>query len=373
MRRVLIALGLLLLWSIPGLLSSSATLILFPTSPTIGGNVQRFLLVAVMQWWVWVPLTPAIIALAQRFPLERGHVARRLSLHISAAIVCGFLYVVSAGAVTWGWQRVFPPSAPAVPPGAIVTRMTTPPRESLWQYSRGLIASRLPIGLIIYATGAGIGMAMHERRRRRARESHALKLEADLAHAELRALQMQLQPHFLFNTLHAISVLIDENPRAASAMISQLGDLLRETLRMSGTSEVTLRKELELLRQYLAIEEVRLGERLVVSVNAPDSLLDLSVPMFLLQPLVENAVRHGIATRMEPGRINISAERWGPRLRMTVADDGPGFGAMREDGIGLRATRDRLALRYRDRATLTQANGTNGGAVVTVEIPIGDV
>jgi two-component system, LytTR family, sensor kinase len=216
-------------------------------------------------------------------------------------------------------------------------------------------------------------MALHERARRRARESHAVRLEADLARAELQTLQMQLQPHFLFNTLHAIAVLIDENPKAASRMIAQLGDLLRETLRLSGTPEVPLGREIDLLKQYLLIEETRLGDRLTVKFDVQHDLLSVNVPSFILQPIVENAVRHGIAPRMEGGHLRIGAERAGQCVRITISDDGPGFAEERNGGIGLSSTRERLALRYRDHATLACATGLNGGAVVTLDIPLNNV
>ncbi len=382
MRRALLAVGLVLLWSVPGLLTSAATLVLFPQSPSIGGDPQRFVIVNVAPWLVWTLLTPAIIAFAQRVPLERTHLARAAALHAGAAVFCGCAYVFAAAVTSLVVQRVspvvmkLPPNAvvlgsgtgPAAAPGQTMRR----PPEPLTEVFRGMISSRFPIGLIVYATVAGIGMAMHERVKRRDRDVHAVRLEADLARAELHALQMQLQPHFLFNTLHAISVLVDENPKGASRMIAQLGDLLRETLRLSGTLEVPLSRELDLLRQYLAIEQTRLGARLRVDIDAPAALHDISVPSFILQPLVENAVRHGVAPRVEPGRVTVRAERTGNRLRMTIADDGPGFGAHRDTGIGLSATRDRLAVRYRDDASLTCATGPNGGALVTVDIPISD-
>src|SRR4029079_2186861 len=169
----------------------------------------------------------------------------------------------------------------------------------------------------------------------------------------LQALKMQLHPHFLFNTLNSISALLDEDVDAADQMLARLGDLLRMTLENSGAQEITLQEELEFLRCYLEIEQVRFNDRLTVDMKIEPATLDAQVPNLILQPIVENAIKHGIVSRIAPGRIEISAIRYGGSLKLQVRDNGPGLhpgeassGRVKE-GLGLANTRARLEQRYR--------------------------
>jgi LytS/YehU family sensor histidine kinase len=230
------------------------------------------------------------------------------------------------------------------------------------------------LGVAVYASLVAVLMAMDERAARRRRELDTVRLEADLAQAQLRALQMQLQPHFLFNTLHGIAMLTDTDPAGAESMAVKLAELLRATLSLRDVPEVPLRTELDLLRAYLAIEETRFGDRLVVTFVVPDDALDERVPSFLLQPIVENAVRHGVAPRVETGHIAIGVAREADALLLSVEDDGPGFGAdpFAVGGVGLSATRERLALRYGDAGSIRceMRNAGARGALVTIRIPL---
>ena len=229
-------------------------------------------------------------------------------------------------------------------------------------------------GVAAYASIVAVITAIDERAARRRRELDTARLEADLAQAQLRALQMQLQPHFLFNTLHGIAMLTDTDPAAAETMAVKLAELLRATLRLRDVPEVALRTELELLRAYLEIEEIRFGDRLAVTFAVLEDLLDVRVPSFLLQPIVENAVRYGVAPRVETGHIHIGAAREGDSLVLTVEDDGSGFGAdpFAIAGMGLSATRDRLALRYGAAGAIRCETRRAGerGARVAISIPI---
>lgn len=188
----------------------------------------------------------------------------------------------------------------------------------------------------------------------------------------MHALQLQLQPHFLFNTLHAIGVLNQEDPARATRMIASLGDLLRGSLDNRTAKEIPLEQELVLLGHYLDIESVRFSDRLAVEIDVPAQLRSCLVPTFSLQPLVENAVRHGVTRKPGAGRLRIAAAASNGSLRLSVWNDGPAidFDAMR-DGIGISTTRDRLHRLYGDAGRLTLENH-DGGVMATLELPLHD-
>jgi LytS/YehU family sensor histidine kinase len=190
-----------------------------------------------------------------------------------------------------------------------------------------------------------------------------------LAQAELQNLKMQLHPHFLFNTLHAISVLMQEDVTAANRMLVRLSELLRLTLENAGTQETALRQELEFLRLYLEIEQTRFQDRLAVKIEVDPAALDARVPSLILQPLVENALRHGIARNPGAGVIEIRAHRESELLRLEVRDNGPGLRAEVEEGVGLSNTRARLAQLYGGAARFEINNAADGGALATALLP----
>jgi sensor histidine kinase YesM len=213
-----------------------------------------------------------------------------------------------------------------------------------------------------------------ERRQQALRlELNALELQRQLANAQLGALKMQLQPHFLYNTLNAIMVLVrQQKGKEAEEMLARLSDLLRCVLEDVEAQEVALRRELEYLRLYLSIEEVRFPDRLRAEISADTAILDAAVPQMALQPIVENAVRHGLGQSSSAGRIQIRAARVSDRLVIKVEDDGPGLvdeTLSRRGGIGLSNTRERLWQLYGQGASLTVENGERGGAVVTIALP----
>jgi sensor histidine kinase YesM len=205
-------------------------------------------------------------------------------------------------------------------------------------------------------------------RRYRQRELKASQLEAKLALAQLEVLKMQLQPHFLFNTLHAISTLMYRDVEGADRMVSRLSDFLRLTLDSAGVQEVALRREMEYLDKYLEIEQVRFGDRLVVGRAIDPEALDLLVPNLVLQPLVENAVRHGIAPRAAGGRIQVTAHVQGGSLAIEVLDDGDGAADIRE-GVGLSNTRARLDQLYGAAARMQLGNADGGGFSACLTLP----
>ena len=205
-------------------------------------------------------------------------------------------------------------------------------------------------------------------------EIRAEQLRTQLAQAELAALKQQVQPHFLFNSLNAVSALMREGEGAkAVEALAQLSTLLRQLMAHAGRPELELRRELDYLQCYLSVEKVRFEERLLVHFDADDECLGAAVPTLILLPLVENAVKHGIAQRRHPGRVAITAQRVGDRLRLRVANDpaegGRHAGADDSHGIGLRATRERLWRHFGDRQRLDCAFGGPDGTVVTLELP----
>jgi signal transduction histidine kinase len=351
-RRALYAIALVALWIVPGLVTAAVNIALFPQIASqgivllhVGGQMAA--------WVVWAALTPIVAMTVRRHPLERGQLGRSLAWHGTLAAACAAVYVV--------WLP-------------IVSRATSTSSVAQEQFGlvfRSQLGARATLAVLMYAAIAGVTVAMDEGRRRRTRDLQTARLEADLARAQLQALQMQLQPHFLFNTLHAIGMLVQEDPAKASATIIQLGDLLRRTLALADVPEIALREELEILRDYLRIEETRFGDRLAVTIDAPAELLTSTVPSFILQPIVENAVRHGVAPRTSPGHITVRARRAGSSITIEVEDDGPGFatGDTRDGGIGLAATRARLEVLYGQRASVACDEGPGGGALVRVSIP----
>jgi LytS/YehU family sensor histidine kinase len=228
-----------------------------------------------------------------------------------------------------------------------------------------LVGFRLPIYLAIVS----LAHALHFYRRSREREHRSLELTASLAQARLEALKMQIQPHFLFNALNAISALVHKDPEAADEMIGALSDFLRLTLESSGEQELPLRRELEFVERYLAVEKVRFGERLRFSIEAAPDTMAALVPALLLQPLVENAVRHGLEPQLRPGTLSIRAQREGDALLLSITDDGAGLPKTHpsREGIGLANTRARLRELYGDRARLELRN--EKGVSVRIALP----
>ena len=349
MRTALLSLAS---WTIPGLLTG---VLVYPVLPEVHAYIGRFAAAFLASWWIWAGITPVVRAAMHRVPFERPWM-RPIAMHVLFALASALLFAL------WFTWMIWLSRPPTLPPQSYRTAFLQ------------IVMGHTTGGIAIYATIVAVSTTIDERAARRRRELHTARLETDLAQAQLRALQMQLQPHFLFNTLHAIAMLTDADPAAAETMAVKLAELLRATLRLRDVPEVALRTELELLRAYLEIEVVRFGDRLVVTFTVPEDLLDVPVPSFLLQPIVENAVRHGVAPRVETGHIHIGAVRDGSSLVLSVEDDGPGFRAdpFAIAGVGLSATRDRLALRYGAGGSLqceTRRGGASG-ARVAIRIPL---
>jgi len=298
----------------------------------------------------WALLTPVVALLARRAPLGRWRTPWVLPLHAAAALA-------------------IPITVIALRFGAANLALT----GHLPRFDRARFRETLALGLArnVFTYFGVLGAVWARDVWRRAREARlrALHLRAQLADARLEALRVQLHPHFLFNTLNGIMPLISQEPDAAARMAGQLSELLRLSLQ-SGGAVASLRAEMEFLRRYLDILEVRFGDHLELRIDLADGTLDASVPHLVLQPLVENALRHGIGARTSPGRLEIRAERKGARLVLEVLDDGPGLPRTdRAPGVGLANTAARLSCLYGDSARLAVSDRPQGGVVARVELP----
>ena len=317
-------------------------------------------------WVPWALLTPIVLWLGRRFPLERPKLARNLAVH---AVACALIYVVHSAIFTVA--------------NILLSPFYSEPRPFLEMFS-GRLMSQFHIDLLIYGAVLGTSYAVGYYARFREREVRATQLEARLAQAELQALKMQLHPHFLFNTLNGIAGLVrDKKNTAAVEMIAGLSDLLRYTLDGAGRQEVTLREELEFLELYLGIQQKRFPDRLRVEMRVEPTALEALVPNLILQPLVENAIRHGVSRRAAGGAVGVAAAREGGRLRIRVYDDGPGLrprtredsnaGAALEDapssGIGLSNTRARLRQLYGDAQSFEVFDREAGGVEASLSLP----
>jgi len=303
---------------------------------------------ALGDWYVFAVLSVPVIYLARRFCLETGNWVRSLAVHIPASLVFSLAYMVlRAGVGQWQGNASF---ADAFQPLLVKT----------WHFN-----------LLIYWVIVAVSSAFDYYRKFRERELRGVELEKRLVQAKLQALQMQLNPHFLFNSLHSISSLMHQNVEAADRMIMRLGDLLRAALDKSDTQEVTLREELEFLKRYLEIEQIRFGDRLTVNMDVAAEAFDARVPNLILQPLVENAVRHGIEPHAKPGRIELRARRAVDTLVLEVSDNGKGFPASRPaaEGVGLSNTRARLQTLYGEAHGFELLDAPGGGLLARLTIP----
>lgn len=335
-------------WILLAAFFGSQTLLSYPSPAPPNAPPQiAYFAAAFCDWITWALLAPFIIPIAHRFPLGRDHWRRTVALHVGAAI----LFAVLKLTIRWEIGQLFP----WIPTAAQLPRLLT---------------AQLHLSLATYFVIAGAVMASDYYRSFREREMRATQLEARLAVAQLDALRTQLHPHFLFNTLHAISALVgDAQTSAANRAISRLSDLLRMTLDSANTHEIPLRRELEFIACYLELQQLRFEERLTVDLEFAPNTLDLLVPAMILQPIVENAIRHGISPRVSGGTLRIGSAAQDSTLVLTVQDDGPGLPKGAPEGVGLRNTRARLQQLYGARHSLSLDSNGSAGLRVTVKIP----
>ena len=306
--------------------------------------------------YVWFALSPLLLWLAKKFPFEAERWKSSVFVHIVASVVVAFFQLAI---------DTF-----------LLTRLGYPPNrqfQSFLEAYQYFIYINLHFGLLIYWGIVGIKSAYSYYQKYRERELVASKLEARLAQSRLQVLKGQLQPHFLFNTLNAISELIYKDQEAAERMLGDLSDLLRLSFEKLEVQEISLKQELEFLKKYLEIEQMRFHDRLRVEMEISPETLDASVPNMILQPLVENAIKHGIAPRSTGGKIRIGAVRNNGSLELSVADNGIGvpfndIGNVSE-GVGLSNTRRRLKHLYGERQKFELKTADASGLKVNLTIP----
>jgi sensor histidine kinase YesM len=314
-------------------------------------------------WPVWAAISPLIFHLARRFPIERTSWLRNLFISIAAGLLITVAHRAIYLFVAW-----------------LLYIASSNSMESISYLYHRLFLFNLPTGFMSYGVILLVSHVINYYKRYRHEELKATELKAELAEAQLQitqaqlqALKMQLHPHFLFNTLNSISALLDEDVEKADEMLARLGDFLRLTLENSGAQMVALREELEFLRRYLEIEQVRYQDRLSVEMNIEPQTLEAQVPNMILQPIIENAIRHGISQRIAGGHIEVSARRDGAKLHLRVKDDGLGvtLSENSKTGVGLANTRERLKQTYGGSHDFEIKTAPEGGTIVTITIPYG--
>jgi signal transduction histidine kinase len=307
-------------------------------------------------WYTWALLAPFMLWMARRFRFERNRLLRWVPAHIG-----GVLLSTLTHAILWVTARVY-------------IRSWLADREVEWWV---VVQERFFLyfdwEMMTYWAVTAVAHALDYHSESQERAVTAAQLETRLAEAQLQALQRQLHPHFLFNTLHTISALMHRNIDAADAMLARLSDLLRMTLDQLGTQVVTLKEELDFVEKYLEIEHTRFGDRLQVRIDAEPQTLDASVPNFILQPLVENALRHGIGPKVGGGTVEVTARRVEDRLLLVVRDDGRGVPPEKlnafNTGVGLGNTRSRLEHLYGSSHRFEFDAPPAGGLAVMIEVP----
>jgi signal transduction histidine kinase len=351
--------GLVSVLKLLGVFSAVAVLVATQYYFSFGGQRPRswthFLLVTLPTWYTWALFAPLIFKATRRWPFDKASWASSALRHTgvialvapirSALDIClSLLVLVVFEGKSWGIFSSFP-----------------------WGDFVGFMAETP----VTYAAIVGVASALEYQRKLRERDLAASRLEAALAEAHLRTLRSQLDPHFLFNTLNAIGALSRRDPEATNRMITLLCGLLRRSLDADGRQVVPLEEELDFVRDYLDIERARFPDRLRVSYDVPSDLLDQLVPSLVLQPLAENAVRHGISPRSTAGLVTVRARRDGNTLEMTVEDDGAGLPNGRAvEGHGLNLTRQRLRALYGCAAGVELQPRPEGGARATVRMPL---
>ena len=341
-------------WTFIALLTSANTLVdpMLPAAPVALTFIESYL---------WAVVTPLVFSLTSYYPLERGHILPRMALFFVAGMAIAVAMDVLTGFLRFDVFQVVRGRYADV---GLMYRL-----RHLWFMNEFLYY----IAILAGGVARDYFLRYQSRREQAIRlETQAAQLQVQLADARLAALRTQLNPHFLFNTLHAVSALVERDPRGVRRMIARLSELLRTTLDGADEQEVPLSQELTFTHRYLEIMQIRFQGRLVIESQIEPGALDALVPNLILQPLVENAIKHGVSKIDEAGRIEIHAQREGGRLLMSVRDNGPRVGenGLRAgDGLGLRNTRERLSELYGTEQSLTLKPAGDEGVIAEVSIP----
>ena len=316
-----------------------------------------------LDWFVYALLTPGVFAVSRRWPLARPHLLRRALIHLLFSVLFCVAWATLGQILRLVLVLIFEP--------ARVTAGGEFWREFAIQWLSWIFIT-LPFGVAVYLCVVGVEHAVRYFVEVREREVQLARLSEQLAGARFAALQAQVNPHFLFNTLNTIAVLVrDNNREGAVRIVEHLSEMLRRTLSRHRANQVSLGEELELVRQYVAIEQARFSDRLRPEFQVADSLLSALMPSFALQHLVENAIRHGIARDPDAGSLLMSARRDGDVLEITVVDDGVGIepDAAIPKGHGIDNTRERLRALYGENASLEIVRRSEGGTIATLRVP----
>ncbi len=355
---------LLLAWTVPGLLQFIQELTYSRVHGIEALSLWHSAALFVPSWLPWILFTPLVARAARRFrPSTKGW-PKTLAVHVPLIVGLALVHLVVVGAVHTRWP---PPHWPA---GWAPELLMSWLQQSLWSFR--VQGELLAYGVVVAAT-----LALDARTRGDRHRAASARLEAKLVGAQLEALRGQLRPHFLFNALNSALVLVREDPASAETMLLRISDLLRRSLQPDERTLIPLEEELELLNLYLGVERVRFVDRLQVHVDVPLGVRPLFVPAWLLQPVAENAIRHGIAPLREGGNLWITGELLGhdqsadaQRLRLRVDDDGQGDARSGADGLGLHNTRERLLAAYGPSARLELLPKPGGGTRVEFELPV---
>jgi signal transduction histidine kinase len=307
-----------------------------------------------IDWYLWALLTPLVVWLARELPITGRNWLRPVAAHVLIGGAVAAAELALFALVMTGYNAVF-------------MQFDLPSYGARYLT---LLGRWLPLGMLIYALIVAVVNAVDHGRRARERDVAAARLETELARTQVSALQAQIQPHFLFNTLNTIAMAVREGRNeSAVTLIAQLSGILRRSIEAAVRPETSLKQELQFVREYLRLERSRMEDRLEVRWQVSDEVQDAKVPTMLLQPLVENAVRHGIADRAEGGTITIAAATRDGALVLRVEDSGCGMSADAEEGVGIENVRRRLEAHYGPDARLILSPGPESGTVARITLP----
>jgi len=338
-------------WTAYGLMGASQSHYWYASTPT-PMSWWDALRMEVLYGWLWALATPLVLFVSVRYRLERPNWLKNLPVHLALMTV-----LVPATKIAW--------EALALPP-------RSPFRHFTWLGLFRSVESNFDMGMLLYIVIVLVEHSIAYYNRYQNGLVKASQLQTQLVQAQLQALKMQLHPHFLFNTLHSITAMVHEDPEMAERTIMRLSELLRLFMASSSVQEVPLGEEIRVLELYLDIERARFEDRLQVGYDVPPSLRGATVPSLLLQPLVENSIRHGLARRAETGCISITAESIGDTLVVRVIDNGCGFrpDSQQRSGLGLAITRGRLESLYGPHQSLVLRNLPSTGVEARITVPL---